>query len=85
MISELRKVCQKNVDMISVKEDIQRVKNAIDLAQRDIMQKTQVAQEIKGEVEEINEKNEELEEEIKAYEEKFAEQEGELDLLTNEA
>ena len=60
MLSELHKVCDSNVEVIAVHEDIQRVKNAIDLAQRDILQKQQVRQEIKGEIDEIKDKNDEL-------------------------
>lgn len=42
LINELQNVFNSNVQVIAVREDIQRVKNAIDLAQRDILQKEQV-------------------------------------------
>ena len=32
MLNELHKVCDSNVEVIAVHEDMQRVKNAIDLA-----------------------------------------------------
>lgn len=53
LISEMNKAYSQNVETAAVREDIQRVKIAIDLAKRDILQKQQVSQEIKLEVEEI--------------------------------
>jgi len=43
--------------MAAVREDIQRVKIAIDLANRDVLQKQQVSQELKNEIAEIQMKN----------------------------
>jgi hypothetical protein len=36
MILELNSVCDSDVSMIAVREDILRVKNAIDLAKKDL-------------------------------------------------
>lgn len=69
--------------MAAVREDIQRVKIAIDLAKRDILQKQQVSAEIKGEVDEFKSKNIELDEEIRVYGERFAKQETELNSLAD--
>jgi chromosome segregation ATPase len=71
LIAELNKVCDQNVEMAAVREDTQRIKIAIDLAKRDILQKQQVSQELRGEIEEVKAKNEELDEEIRVYEDKF--------------
>lgn len=43
LIGELETVSTQNTEMTSVREDIQRVKIAIDLAKRDILQKKQVS------------------------------------------
>jgi chromosome segregation ATPase len=67
--------------MAAVREDIQRVKIAIDLANRDVLQKQQVSQELKNEIAEIQMKNAELDDEIKTYENRFANQEEELNSL----
>lgn len=67
--------------MAAVREDIQRVKIAIDLANRDVLQKQQVSQELKNEIAEIQMKNAELDDEIKTYENRFTNQEEELNSL----
>ena len=71
--------------MTAVREDIQRVKIAIDLAKRDILQKKQVSQEIKGEIEEIQFKNSELDEEISVYEQKFGANDNEMQSLIDQS
>lgn len=82
LITELNRVCNQNQEMAAVREDIQRVKIAISLANRDILQKQQVSQELKSEIAEIQLKNAELDEEIKVYENRFSKQEEELTSLT---
>lgn len=82
LITELNRVCTQNQEMAAVREDIQRVKIAISLANRDILQKQQVSQELKSEIAEIQLKNAELDEEIKVYENRFSKQEEELTSLT---
>lgn len=57
--------------MIAVREDILRVKNAIDLAKKDLQQKEQVRLETKSEIDEIRDKNAELDAEIKVFNQKF--------------
>lgn len=71
--------------MAAVREDIQRVKIAIDLANRDVLQKQQVSQELKNEIAEIQMKNAELDDEIKTYENRFTNQEEELNSLIDQS
>lgn len=71
--------------MAAVREDIQRVKIAIDLANRDVLQKQQVSQELKNEIAEIQMKNAELDDEIKTYEKRFTNQEEELNSLIDQS
>ena len=71
MISELQSVCDSDIAMIAVREDILRVKNAIDLAKKDLQQKEQVRLETKSEIDEIRDKNAELDAEIKVFNQKF--------------
>ena len=84
MIECLKKVTQSNEDVIHVHEDISRVKNAIDLAKKDIAKKQLVKIQITDEIIEIKEKNDELDEEIKVYDDKFKETQGKIDDLNME-
>jgi len=58
--------------------DTQRVKNAIDLAQKDIFQKRQVAISLAAEVQKQKELNGEIDKEIDTYKVKFDDVQGEL-------
>ena len=64
MIDELTKATNAHDQLNQAHEDIRRVKNAIDLAQKDIHQKRQVSIEMAAEAEEIEAKNTDLDEEI---------------------
>ena len=50
MIDELMNLFKRHESILHCNEDTQRVKNAIDLAQRDIYQKRQVTISLEGEV-----------------------------------
>ena len=71
MITELQNQTNKHDQLNQAHEDIRRVKNAIDLAQKDIHQKRQVFIEMAAETEEIEAKNEDLDDELVAYEKEF--------------
>lgn len=47
MLQEFQKVFQNNVTLNAAKEDMLRIKNAIDIAQRDIFCKRQISLELK--------------------------------------
>ena len=71
MIIELQKATDKHDQLNQAHEDIRRVKNAIDLAQKDIHQKRQVFIEMAAEAEEIEAKNVDLDDELTAYSKEF--------------
>ena len=50
MIEELKNLFRRNEQILNCNEDTQRIKNAIDLAQRDIYQKRQVTISLEAEV-----------------------------------
>lgn len=85
MIAELKKATDKHDQLNQAHEDIRRVKNAIDLAQKDIHQKRQVSIEMAAEAEEIEAKNDDLDEEIRAYEQQFDIEKNKLDDLNVQA
>ena len=81
MIEEFQRTTLKHDQLNQANEDIRRVKNAIDLAQKDIHQKRQVFIEMSAEAEEIEAKNADLDDELQAYERDFAAQRQKLEEL----
>ena len=67
MIEELKNLFRRNEQILNCNEDTQRIKNAIDLAQRDIYQKRQVTISLETEVQQQKHLNALLDKEIEAF------------------
>ena len=78
MIVELKNLFERNEALQNCHIDTQRVKNAIDLAQKDIHQKRQVAISLAAEVHRQKEMNADVDREIENYKSKFENVQGEL-------
>jgi hypothetical protein len=71
MIIELKNLFVRHEAIQNCHIDTQRVKNAIELAQKDIFQKRQVAISLAAEVQRQKELNSEVDREIETYKYKF--------------
>jgi hypothetical protein len=67
MIRELEALFKRHEQIQSCHMDTQRVKNAIDLAQKDIFQKRQVAISLAAEVQKQKDQNDEIDREIEQF------------------
>lgn len=73
MIEELKLLFKRHDMILNCNEDTLKVKNAIDLAQRDIYQKRQVTISLEAEVQQQKALNAQLDKEIEAYQDRYLE------------
>ena len=81
MIEELKILFSRHDMILNCNEDTQRVKNAIEIAHRDIYQKRQVTISLEVEVQQQKSLNAQLDKEIEAYQERYLEVEDEINDL----
>lgn len=81
MIEELKILFSRHDMILNCNEDTERVKNAIEIAHRDIYQKRQVTISLEVEVQQQKSLNAQLDKEIEAYQERYLEVEDEINDL----